>query len=90
MSGDMEWLAIAIAIAFLGVVVVWPLTKGRRYFSRDAEEKARDLANQVYAGRPDDGLTALPFDPVARGPLVRDLLDQPPPTEEGKRPNGQV
>jgi hypothetical protein len=62
----MWWIALMVAAILLYVLVVWPLTRGRRFFTPSATRRARDITNQVYAGRPDDGLTNVPFDPVVR------------------------
>jgi hypothetical protein len=70
-----DWLGIAVGILIVAAVVVWPLTARRRYIGGGSAQRARDVANQIYAGRPDDGFDAAPFDPVARGPLVPDPDD---------------
>lgn len=66
----MEWWVVLSVAVIVGATIVWPLTRGRWYFTPDVAERANDVANQVYAARPDDGFNDVPFDPVPRGPLT--------------------
>jgi hypothetical protein len=72
-TGVMPWISLIGGIVLLYVLVVWPLTSGRHFFTRDTRKRAREVAAQAWAGRPDDGVTNVPFDPVVRGRSLQDL-----------------
>lgn len=76
-DAGVEWLVLLFVAAIVGVTVVWPLTRGRWYFTPDVAERANDVANQVYATRPDDGFNEVPFDPVPRRSLTPEGRTEP-------------